>query len=159
MLIPHLMNALELRIPPPVIALLVAAAMWGISLASPSVDVPARVRMAAAIILALAGVGTAFSGAAAFRHAKTTVNPRKPDTATSLVTSGVYRFTRNPMYVGLGLILLGWAVFLSAALAFLGPVAFILYISRFQIAPEETALSRVFGAAYSAYRAQVRRWL
>jgi protein-S-isoprenylcysteine O-methyltransferase Ste14 len=153
------MQALELKIPPPVVALLVAVAMWGISLATPSVEVPALVRVVAAIAIASAGVGTAIAGVLAFRRAKTTVNPLKPETTSSLVTSGVYRFTRNPMYVGLALVLLSWAVFVSSALALLGPLVFVLYINRFQVVPEERVLSSMFGAAYSAYQAKVRRWL
>ncbi len=153
------MHALELKIPPPVIALLIAAAMWGCSLATPLVDVPAHIRLVAAMAIALAGVATAISGVAAFRRAKTTVNPLKPETSTSLVTSGIYRFTRNPMYVGLALALLAWAVFLSSAWTLLGPLVFALYMNRFQIAPEERVLLGMFGAAYSAYQARVRRWL
>ena len=155
----NLMRALELKIPPPVVALLVAAAMWGISLTTPSVEAPALARVVAAIAIALAGVGFAIAGSLAFRRAKTTVNPLKPETTTSLVTSGVYRFTRNPMYIGLALVLLGWAVFVSSALALLGPLVFILYLSRFQIVPEERVLSGMSGTAYSAYQAKVRRWL
>jgi protein-S-isoprenylcysteine O-methyltransferase Ste14 len=151
----NLMRALELKIPPPVVALLVATAMWGISLTTPS----AEAGVVAAIAIALAGVGFAIAGSLAFRRAKTTVNPLKPETTTSLVTSGVYRFTRNPMYIGLALVLLGWAVFVSSALALLGPLVFILYMSRFQIVPEERVLSGMFGTAYSAYQAKVRRWL
>jgi protein-S-isoprenylcysteine O-methyltransferase Ste14 len=153
------MQALELKIPPPVISLLIAAAMWGIALATPPVEVPALIRVVAAITLALSGVGTAVWGVVALRRARTTANPGKPETATSLVTSGAYRFTRNPMYVGLVLGLLAWAVFVSSALAFLGPLIFISYISRFQIVPEERVLSNLFGAAFSAYQAKVRRWL
>jgi protein-S-isoprenylcysteine O-methyltransferase Ste14 len=153
------MKALELKIPPPVVALLIAAAMWGISLATPSAEVSAPIRVVAGIAISLAGVGIAISGAVAFRRAKTTVNPMKPETTSSLVTSGVYRFTRNPMYVGLALVLLAWTAFLSSALALLGPLLFILYISRFQIVPEERVLSVIFGAAYSTYQAKVRRWL
>jgi protein-S-isoprenylcysteine O-methyltransferase Ste14 len=153
------MHALDLKIPPPVVALLIAAAMWGISLATPSVDVRAFIRLVAAAVIALAGVATALSGIAAFRRAKTTTSPLKPETTSSLVTSGVYRFTRNPMYVGVGLVLLAWAVFLSSAWTLLGPLAFILYMTRFQIIPEERVLSGMFGAAYSTYQAKVRRWL
>ena len=153
------MRALELKIPPPVIALLIAAAMWGISLATPLADVPARIRLAATIAIALAGVATAISGVAAFRRAKTTVNPLKPETSSTLVTSGIYRVTRNPMYVGLALVLLAWAVFLSSAWTLLGPLVFALYMNRFQIVPEERVLLGMFGAAYSAYQAKVRRWL
>jgi len=153
------MHALELKIPPPVVALLVAVAMWGISLVTPSVVVPTPIRVSVAIAIALAGIGIAISGALSFRRARTTVNPLKPETTSSLVTDGVYRFTRNPMYVGVAAVLLAWAVFLSSPLALLGPLVFILYIGRFQIVPEERVLSAMFGAAYSAYRAKVRRWI
>jgi protein-S-isoprenylcysteine O-methyltransferase Ste14 len=133
--------------------------MWGIALATPSAEISTLIRLVAATAIALAGVGIAISGAVAFRRARTTVNPLKPETTSSLVTSGVYRFTRNPMYVGLALVLLAWAAFLSSALALLGPLVFILYISRFQIVPEERVLSGMFGAAYATYLAKVRRWL
>lgn len=153
------MHALELKIPPPVVALLVAAVMWGISLVTPSADVPVPIRVIAAIAIALAGLATAVSGVVAFRRAKTTTNPLKPETASSLVVSGVYRLTRNPMYVGLALVLLAWALFLSCIWALLGLLAFILYMTRFQIIPEERVLAGMFGAAYTAYQAKVRRWL
>ena len=153
------MRALELKIPPPVVALLTAAAMWGISLATPSVHVPALIRLVAAITIAVAGAATAISGTAAFRRANTTVNPLKPETTSFLVTSGIYRLTRNPMYLGLVLVLLAWAVFLSCPWTLLGLLVFIVYMTRFQIMPEERVLSSMFGAAYSAYRAKVRRWL
>ena len=155
----HLMRALELRVPPPIVALLVAAAMWGISLATPLADVPTRVRLVVAIVITLIGVATAISGVIAFRRAKTTVNPLKPETSSSLVTSGIYRLTRNPMYVGLALVLLAWAVFLSSVLALLGILVFVLFMNRFQIAPEEKVLLGMFGDTYSAYQAKVRRWL
>ena len=153
------MQALELKFPPPVVALLVAAAMWGISLVASAVEVPVFIRVVAAIAIALIGVGIAISGAVAFRRAKTTINPLKPELTSSLVTSGIYRFSRNPMYLGLAFVLLAWAVFMSSLWALLGPVVFILYISRFQVTPEERVLSGMFGAAYSAYQTKVRRWL
>ena len=153
------MQALELKIPPPIVALLIAAAMWGIALATPLVHIPALMRLVVAITIALAGVATAIAGVAAFRRAKTTVNPLKPETSSTLVTSGIYRFTRNPMYVGLALVLLAWAVFLSSPWNLLGPLAFALYMNRFQIEPEERILSGMFGAAYSAYQSKVRRWV
>ena len=83
----------------------------------------------------------------------------KPDSTSSLVISGIYKYTRNPMYLGFVLVLLGWAAFLSnlAALALLP--AFVLYINRFQIIPEEHVLTSLFPDAYPAYRARVRRWI
>jgi protein-S-isoprenylcysteine O-methyltransferase Ste14 len=153
------MRTLELRVPPPFLALLVAAAMWGIAFATARIEMPVLVRLGAAIASAIAGISIAISGVIAFRRAHTTVSPMNPEATSSLVTSGVYRFTRNPMYLGLCLVLLAWAFLLSSALAFLGPVVFIFYISRFQIASEETALSKRFGEAFSKYEAKVRRWI
>lgn len=153
------MRALELKLPPPALALLIAVAMWGISLATSRFEISAALRIAAVALFVIVGFGFAISGVLAIRRAKTTINPIKPEAATSLVTSGVYRFTRNPMYLGLCFVLLAWAVFLSSAWAFLGPGAFVLYINRFQIAPEENALSKLFGPAFAKYQSNVRRWL
>ena len=98
-------------------------------------------------------------GFASFRRAKTTVNPMKPDSASSLVVSGIYDLTRNPMYLGFLVILVGWAFFLSNALGFIFLPLFVLYMNRFQIEPEERALASVFGEAFASYRSRVRRWL
>lgn len=153
------MRVLELKIPPPVVALLVGVAMWFAAGESASLELPFRVRLVAFVVIALAGGAVALAGDLAFRRARTTINPFKPENSTALVTSGVYRFTRNPMYVGLTLVLLGWVVFLCSAWALPGPVVFVLYITRFQIMPEERVLSAKFGEAYAAYTARVRRWL
>ena len=153
------MKSLELKIPPPAIAVLAAAAMWALSLVAPTLQVPTRVRLFAALAFALVGVGFSVAGVLSFRRAKTTLNPTKPQLTSSLVSSGIYKVTRNPMYVGLLFVLTAWAVFLSSAWALLGPVAYFLYIGRFQIAPEEHALTALFGAEYTAYLSRVRRWL
>jgi len=152
-------HALELRIPPPVVAALIAGAMWGISVVAPVIDVPGPVRTVVAAILALAG-GVFVTGAMiSFLRARTTVSPMKPEMTSSLVRSGVYRVSRNPMYVGLLFVLAGWAVYLASAWSLIGPVAFVLYMNRYQIAPEERALSALFGAEYADYASKVRRWL
>lgn len=153
------MHALELKIPPPVAAVLTAGAMWGISSVAPLLEMPSSMRRSAALALALAGAAFSLAGVISFRRARTTVNPTKPEKTSSLVCSGVYRVTRNPMYLGLLLVLVAWAVFLSSGWALLGPLAFMLYIDRFQIAPEERALSALFGPTYAVYKSQVRRWL
>jgi len=98
-------------------------------------------------------------GIVSFRQARTTVNPMKPDTTSSLVVSGIYRWTRNPMYLGFLLVLLGWALFLSNALAFVLLPAVIFYMDRFQIEPEERALHSLFGQQFVIYTSRVRRWL
>jgi len=149
---------LELKIPPPAVALLVAAGMWFV--ASGDARLMERT-MAMAAALTLAAIGAAFdvAGMLSFRRARTTINPLRPDTASALVTAGVYRVTRNPMYVGMLFLLLAWAAYLSSAWALVGPVVFLAYITRFQIVPEERVLSGLFGGAYADYRTRVRRWL
>ena len=79
--------------------------------------------------------------------------------ASSLVTTGVYRVTRNPMYVALTSLLCALAAWLNQPLAIAGPLLFALYLTRFQIIPEERVLTQKFGAAYDDYRRTVRRWL
>jgi protein-S-isoprenylcysteine O-methyltransferase Ste14 len=151
--------SLDHKIPPPVVGALVAAAMWGVSAMGPQFPFAPEPRYAGAAILVLAGIAFDVLGLFAFRASRTTINPLKPERASALVTGGVYRVTRNPMYVGMGLFLLAWAVYLSALLPFAGPVIFVLYITRFQIQPEERVLKGIFGGKYSAYAARVRRWL
>ena len=153
------MHALELKIPPPVVALLSAAAMWFVSTITPTLDVPFAARIGTALLIALIGGTFDVGGLIFFLRAKTTVNPLQPARTSALVTSGIYRITRNPMYVGMLLILIGWAVFLAAPWALAGPLLFFAWIGRFQIAPEERVLAGLFGEVYAAYRRRVRRWL
>ena len=153
------MKSLELKSPPPAIALLIAMAMWALSRVTPSLQVPTGIRLSLALAVALVGIGFSAAGVISFRLAKTTLNPTKPQLTSSLVSSGIYTITRNPMYVGLLFILIALAIFLSSAWALLGPVAYVFYIGRFQIAPEERALTALFGAEYTAYLSKVRRWL
>ena len=153
------MHSLELKIPPPIVAAMIAIAMWGVTLITPLLEVRTLFRGSVTIAIALAGFAFSFTGIRSFRRAETTINPMKPEAASSLVSSGIYKVTRNPMYVGLLFVLVAWAVFLSSAWALLGALAFFLYIGRFQISPEERMLSKLFGAEYSSYKTRVRRWL
>lgn len=152
-------HPLEHRIPPPALGALIGLLMWLVARLGPTLDLAPAVRLGAALAAVLLGAAFAGAGAWSFRRARTTVNPLQPDSASALVTSGVYRYTRNPMYVGFACLLLGWALYLAAPWALLGPLAFVLFMNRFQIAPEERALARLFGAGFEAYRARVRRWL
>jgi protein-S-isoprenylcysteine O-methyltransferase Ste14 len=151
-------HALDTRIPPPVVALIIALLMWNASAWWTALEVPTW-RMP--LVLLLVAVGAAFdlSGLWAFHRARTTVNPMKPGKTSSIVTNGVYRITRNPMYVGMALFLCAGAVMLWSPLALLGPLVFVVYISRFQIEPEERVLRERFGEVYADYCARVRRWL
>ena len=132
--------------------------MWCLSTVSPHF-VPPAFRAAWELVLVVVGVAFTAAGMVAFRRAKTTVNPLEPGAATTLVISGVYRLTRNPMYVGLAFLLAAWAVFLWSPWALLGLPAFVVFISRLQIAPEQRALLALFGRDYAAYVARVRPWL
>lgn len=148
------------RIVPPVVATLcVAVPMWLVARFSPAFTVDLPGRKGVALALATAGVAVALAGVVEFRRVRTTVNPLRPEKASSLVTSGVFRWTRNPMYLGLALALLGWAAFLAHPLAALGVPVFVVWMSRWQIPHEERALAALFGAEFDRYRAGVRRWL
>ncbi|MDP1749033.1 MAG: isoprenylcysteine carboxylmethyltransferase family protein [Reyranella sp.] len=153
------MQTLELKVPPPAVALLIAVAMWLAVSTSGALAFALPGRLAVAIALAVLGVAISAAGIVSFRRARTTVNPTRPDATSSLVATGVYRFTRNPMYLGLFLVLVGWAAYLSNAVALAGPLLFALYINRFQIVPEERALTAKFGAAFDDYRRRTRRWI
>jgi protein-S-isoprenylcysteine O-methyltransferase Ste14 len=153
------MNAFELKIPPPLIALFLAILMWFTPALAGSIAIPSSLRVGLALALFGLGMGIAVSGVVAFRRARTTLNPIKASSASALVRSGVFRFTRNPMYLGLLLELFAWTVFLSNSMTLLFLPVYVLYINRFQIIPEERALTSLFGTEYSAYKNSVPRWL
>jgi protein-S-isoprenylcysteine O-methyltransferase Ste14 len=154
----ELLNALELKVPPVALTFLFAALMWLSSVYSPlAVALPWRDAMA--IIFCGVGLFIALAGILPFRQANTTVNPLTPEATTVMVTSGIYRFSRNPMYLGFFLALVGWATYLSYLLAFALLPLFVLYLNRFQILPEERILAAKFPHAFAAYRNSVHRWL
>lgn len=133
--------------------------MWGLSALGPEVPLASMLKYVLLVALVVVGIAFDLLGLLAFRSARTTVNPLKPERASSMVTGGVYRVTRNPMYLGMAVLLVAWAVYLSRLLPFVGPVVFVLYITRFQIEAEERALRGLFGEEYSSYASRVRRWL
>lgn len=153
------MPSSRLKIPPVVTGLLLGGLMWAATRAAPDFGFTVPARRVGALTLAVAGVVIALLGVISFRRARTTVNPLHPEAASALVVSGVYRFTRNPMYLGLLLVLLGWAVFLANALAFVFPAVYVPLMNRLQIRPEENALAEKFGPGFADYRSKVRRWL
>ena len=150
---------LENRIPPPLLTLAVGAAMWGISRMQPAITLNPSLKGAITSAVSLFGIVIGPAGILEFRRRKTTMNPVKIDQASQLVTTGIYRFTRNPMYVGLTALLTAWALWLAVPSTLLGPILFALFINRFQIIPEERVMKAQFGSAYDLYLRQVRRWL
>jgi protein-S-isoprenylcysteine O-methyltransferase Ste14 len=152
------MTALELKVPPVALMLLFAAMMWLISTYEASLAFVLPWGGAIALLFCCVGVAISLGGVLAFRRAKTTVNPITPEATTAMVTSGLYRFSRNPMYLGLLVVLIGWAIFLSHLLTFVLLHLFVLYMNRFQIIPEERVLSAKFPHQFTTYKNAVRRW-
>lgn len=139
--------------------LVAALLMWLAARALPSLDFQFPARRTFSVALAVIGLAIAVFAVFQFRRAGTTPNPMKPSESATVVMTGVYRYSRNPMYLGDLLILTGWAIWLANVTAFAGVPLFVLFINRFQISAEERVLQARFGATYAAYRATVRRWL
>ena len=110
-------------------------------------------------VLFLLGFGILFSAARSFKKHKTTINPIKIETASSLVVSGIFNYSRNPMYLGMALILLGLSLKFNLIGGLIFTALFILFITNFQIKPEEKAMQKIFGEEFLSYKNKVRRWL
>lgn len=146
-------------VPPPIWMLLVAVAMWASNHYCPLLTVvPRPWNRLGWFVMATAAI-TPTAALVEFRRRSTTFNPHRPQSASALVTSGVYRWTRNPMYLGLSILLLGWAVELGTLSALVGPLLFVVLNQRVQIRPEEHALRMRFGKDYDRYCSRVNRWL
>ena len=152
------MRWLELKVPPPIVGLAVAGLMWTVARAVPGAGFELPAHRAIAVLFAVAGACIDLAGLVSFRRARTTINPLKPQASSALVSSGIYRYTRNPMYLGMLAILIGWGIWLANALAIATCALFIAWMNRFQIGPEERVLSGLFGEAFADYTKRVRRW-
>jgi protein-S-isoprenylcysteine O-methyltransferase Ste14 len=154
------MNRLELKILPDVVLLFTAAGMWIAARLTPSLaNLSLPTRVITAVIFCIAGLAIVQAAGLEFRRLNTSTDPLRPVSTSALATSGIYRLTRNPMYLGMTIVLLGWGLFLMNFVS-LGLVSlFVLYINFFQILPEERILSARFGEAFAVYRKRVRRWL
>ena len=152
-------QVLELKIPPAALVLIIAFVMWLGGAFAPAFDVRFPFRSIVAWIFGLLGVIIAASGVREFKRAKTTVNPTKPQSTSSLVRTGIYSRTRNPMYLGFLLILVGWAIAMANLVAFVVLPGFVIYMNRFQIKSEERALTLIFGEDFKAYCVEARRWI
>lgn len=147
------------RIPPPILLLITGTIMWFVAKSAFAFPVVVPYPIVIAVIIAAIGVTIDVLALLEFRSVQTTVNPLKPENATSLVCSGIFRKTRNPMYLGLLFILAGWAVWLGSLSNILVLVLFVPVITALQIKPEEAALTTLFGHDYVDYCQQVKRWI
>jgi protein-S-isoprenylcysteine O-methyltransferase Ste14 len=143
--------------PPPLIYLAGLAAGFALDALLPSASVPDSVAWAVGGALVIAGLALAVSFVRAFRRARTPVNPGEP--TTTIVTTGAYRLSRNPGYLGMALACAGIAVLTGALWALVTLVPTLLLIDRAVIAREERYLERRFGEEYARYRDRVRRWI
>ncbi|MEI2794906.1 isoprenylcysteine carboxylmethyltransferase family protein [Pseudoxanthomonas sp. F11] len=139
---------------------LCGAIAWVVAYALPAGIIALPPSLRPMLIASLAGLGLLFnlSPKLAFGRAGTTVNPLRPAASRVLVITGLYRLSRNPMYLGHALLLVAWACWLQHPASLIGAPLHMAYVTRYQILPEEHALSASFGTAYEAYPARVRRW-
>jgi protein-S-isoprenylcysteine O-methyltransferase Ste14 len=148
-----------LRIPPPIIALAAAALIWALHRWLPLAHLITSPWNALGAVIGALGIVINLAAFRRFRRVGTTVNPLDPSKATLLLTDGIFSLTRNPMYLGLLLLLVGWAIWLGSTGVWLVPPLFWVVITYGQIVPEERALTRLFGERYLTYKGAVARWI
>ena len=148
---------LNTKIPPPIVAILFAVMIFYFSDSFAYVDLPFKIYIS--LFFVLLGFFITFSSARNFKKKETTVNPIKPEEASQLVTDGFFKITRNPMYLGMLLFLLGLSIYNGLIVGLVILPLFVGYITFFQIIPEESAMIEIFGEDYKAYMKKVRRWI
>jgi protein-S-isoprenylcysteine O-methyltransferase Ste14 len=150
---------LELRVPPLALATVCATGIAALPeiVALPLLTFPGH--QVVAVGTFILGVMIAAAGVIELKRSRTTVNPWTPEQSSSIVTRGVYRVSRNPMYLGMATALLGVAVWRASLPGYVLVPLFCAWLDRFQIQPEERALLAGFGAEFSRYRSRVRRWI
>lgn len=148
-----------MRVPPLIWGGLTAVAMWFTAHRFPQFGFHLGHWWLWSLCFGLLGVSVALSGVSCFRAARTTVNPLSGENVTVLVRSGIYRFSRNPMYLGMLLLLVGWSAYLSNWLAFAYLPVFVKVLTEVQIKPEERILGKKFGREYEEFLATTSRWL
>jgi protein-S-isoprenylcysteine O-methyltransferase Ste14 len=153
------MRWFQLKIPPAVQLVIAAGLMWGLAELTPDLGLDRDLRTWLYRGLTVLGGLVVVRGWWDFRRARTTVDPTRPHKASSLVVTGAYRFSRNPMYLGFLALLLGWAAFLDNAYSLVALPVIVISLTQLQIKPEEGALQARFGADWEDYARRVRRWI
>ena len=148
---------LKTKIPPPIVVILFAVMIFYFSDSFVNVDLPYKIYIS--LFFILLGFFITFSSARNFKNKETTVNPIKPEEASKLVTDGFFKITRNPMYLGMLLFLLGLSIYNGLIVGLVFLPLFVGYITFFQIIPEENAMIELFGEDYKTYMKKVRRWI
>lgn len=147
------------KIPPPVIMLFFIGLAWLFQRYIPIIEFTFPFKLYACIAIFLLGTFLAAHSVFGFLRAKTTINPFALKETNSLVTSGLYRYTRNPMYLGMALIIASAVLFFGALSGIFPLIFFVVALNRLQIMPEEKVLEGIFGAEYATFKSRVRRWV
>jgi len=153
------MNWLKTRIPPPVWLLASGFLIWLLTRHLPGLTLHFEGQTLLSVLLGAAGVLIELTSVGVFLKRRTTVNPLSPNKAKVFINQGLYRYSRNPMYLGMSLLLFAWIIFLGAVLGLIFLAGFMFVLTELQIKPEEKALEAKFGEAYRTYRKKVRRWI
>lgn len=148
-----------MHIPPPVFALAAIIILYAGDMVLPSLSIHPQGQWLIGALCVVFGVAIAVVSVGKFRQHKTTITPLHPETTTALVTSGLYGYTRNPMYLGMAFCIAGIGVGLGSLLTLVVLPIFVWIITHRQILAEEQALNELFGKKYRNYMAKVRRWL
>jgi len=145
------------KIPPPIITLICGLGIYFSRPLFPKYSY-ISIDIIAALFLLL-GITTLITAVLSFKRQSTTVNPLQPEKASSLVVSGIFKYSRNPMYLGMALILLGLALMFNVIGGTLFTFLFTIFITKFQIRPEEEVMERLFGEDFLNYKKNVRMWI
>ena len=153
------MSNLRLKIPPVAQGIITLVCIWLLSRYVPIFHIDITFKAIVSVVIICIGVLVGVLAVSSFIRLRTTVDPRYPEKASKLVVNGIYRYSRNPMYLAIVLVLFGISIYLGALSSLLILFLFVVYINRFQIVPEEQMLTQKFGEQYIQYTSQVRRWI
>ena len=143
---------------PVMLVFILALLMYVVDATGAGVSIAFAYQGVISVTVFLFGLGIIALGGYTFRKANTTLNPRNPEKTTRLVTAGLYRYSRNPMYIGFLLWLLAGVIYFGNAFNLVLLPIFVVLVNRLFIRPEEAALAKLFGDKFVRYREKVRRW-
>ena len=148
---------METKIPPPLVTLIFGLSIYFSRELFPTIEI--KYSFYVGIFLLLLGFLILISAVRLFRIDQTTVNPLSPMQATKLVTEGIFKFSRNPMYLGMACVLASLAMFFNIIGGIVFITLFCAYITKFQIVPEEKAMLDLFSEDFDQYKQTTRRWI
>ena len=146
-----------IKIPPPLIVLVLIVSIYFSSKKIDLINIPLQLEIS--IFVLSAGILIFVNPVLQFIKSKTTVNPIQFEDVNKLVTSGIFKYSRNPMYLGMLMIVLSTSIFYLNIYSILTPLLFMLWINKFQIKREEEFLIEKFGDEYLSYKKKTRRWI